>query len=76
MRPHCIDVPTPGLDDHAGFCERGEDPAVEKFIAQPCIEAFDEAILPRTAWRYAGGLGAHCGDPRLRRRSDKLGPFG
>lgn len=58
MRPHCVEVPTPGLDDHASLCEGIEDLAVEKFIAQSCIEGLDEAILPRTARRDVGGLGA------------------
>ena len=44
------------------------------FITQPCIEALDEAILPRTAWRDVGSLGAHCCDPLLYRCGDKLRP--
>lgn len=55
MRPHCIEVPTPGLDDHASLCERVEDLAVEKFIAQPCIEALVSASkasdLTADRWR-------------------------
>jgi hypothetical protein len=39
MRPYFVEVPTPGHDDHASFGERVEDLAVEKLIAQPCVEA-------------------------------------
>lgn len=74
MRAHGIEVPTPGLDDHASLCERVEDLTVEKLIAQPCIEALDEPTLPRTAWSDVGGLGADRGDPLLHRLSDKFGP--
>ena len=74
MGPHCVEVPTPGLDDHASLCERVEDLTVEKLIAQPCIEALDEPILPRTAWSDVRGLGADRGDPILHRRRNKLGP--
>ncbi len=39
MRPHCVEVPALGLDDHASLREGVEDLAIEKFIAQSCIEA-------------------------------------
>ena len=74
MRPRRVEVPTPALDDHASLSEGVEDLAIEKFIAQSCIEALDEAILPRTAWCDVGGLGAYRCDPLLHRRRDKFGP--
>ena len=74
MRADRIEVPTPGLDDHAGLSEGVEDLAVEEFIAQSCVEALDEAILPRTSRRDVSGLGAYRCDPLLHRLSDKLGP--
>jgi hypothetical protein len=39
-----IEVPMPGLDDLASLGEGVEDLAIEKFIAQPCIEALDELV--------------------------------
>ena len=74
MRPHRVEVTSPGLDDYASLREGVEDLSVEKFIAQPCIEALDEAILPRTTWCDVGGLGTHRGDPFLHRLRDKFGP--
>ena len=62
----------PAFDHDASLCERVENLAVEKFIAQSCIEALNEAILPRTAWRDVRGLCPHRGDPLLHRRRDEL----
>ena len=49
-------MPSPALDDDLGLAQRVEDLAVEKLVAQTCIEALDEAILPRTARRDVGGF--------------------
>ncbi len=65
----------PTLDHDARFRERVEDLAIEKFISQSCIEALDEAILPRTAWRDVRSLCPHRGDPFLHCRRDKFGPL-
>jgi hypothetical protein len=37
-------VTPPGLDDNLGFSQGVEDFAIQKLIAQPCVEAFDEAV--------------------------------
>jgi hypothetical protein len=46
MRPDSIVVSAPGLDDDPGFFQGVKDLAIQKLIAQPGIDALDEAILP------------------------------
>jgi len=53
VRAHRIEVPTPGLDDHASFGERVEDLAVEQFIAQV---GFAPERLKKIGLRYAEEL--------------------
>src|SRR5262249_44210862 len=72
MRPDSVVVPSPTLDDDLGFAQRIEDLAAEKLIAQARAEAFDKAVLPRTAGRDVSGLRADGGDPFLRRLGEEL----
>jgi hypothetical protein len=48
-------VPAPAFDHDLGFSERVEDFAIEQFVAQARIEAFDIAVLSRaTPAAHAG----------------------
>ena len=47
----------PALDDDLRLAQAVEDLAVEQLVAEPGVEALDEAVLPRAAWRDVGGLG-------------------
>src|SRR5438067_2298314 len=47
-------------DDDLGLAQCVEDLAVEKLVAQPPVEALDEAVLPRAA---RGDLSWHCSPP-------------
>ena len=62
MRPHSVEVPPPGPRDHASFCERIEDLAVEWVIALSRVEGLDEAILPGQL-DDVGGQRASCAGP-------------
>lgn len=73
VRPRGVEAPPPSFDNYASLREGVEDLAVEEFIPQSRVEALDEAILPWTALRDIGGLGADCCDPFLHRRRDKFG---
>src|SRR5215472_1318412 len=72
MRPDSIVVPSPTLDDDLGFAQRIEDLAVEKLVAQACIEALDKAVLPRAARGDVGGYCADGTDPLLHGFSEEL----
>src|ERR1700751_1557279 len=72
MRANHIVVLSPTLDDDFGFAQRVEDLAIEKLVAQPRVEALDEAVLPWAARRDVGGLCADCADPLLHRLGDEL----
>jgi hypothetical protein len=41
----------PAFDDDLSLAQRIEDLAVEKFVTQARIEAFDKAVLPRATRR-------------------------
>ena len=72
MRPDCIEVTPPTFDDDLGLAQRVEDFAIEQFIAQACVEAFDVAVFPWTAWLDIGGLCADRCDPLLHSLGHKL----
>ena len=72
MRPDGVVLAAPGFDQNLGLLQGVEDLAVEEFVPQPGIEAFDIAVLPGTARRDVGGLGTHRGDPRLHRLGDEF----
>jgi hypothetical protein len=44
-------LPGPAFDDDLSLAQRIEDLAVEKFVTQARIEAFDKAVLPRATRR-------------------------
>src|SRR6187549_318226 len=73
MRPDSVVVASPALDDDLRFTQRIEDLAIEEFIAQAGIEAFDEAVLPGTARCNIGGPCADGSDPVLHGLGDELG---
>src|SRR5262249_28815918 len=64
MRPDRTVMAPPAFDDDLNFSEGIEDLAVEQLIAQARVEAFDVAVLPRTAAL----------DPSLDGLGDELGP--
>ena len=47
-------VDPPVLDDHPGLVEVGEQVFVEALVAQPTVEALDEAVLHGLAGRDVG----------------------
>src|SRR5215470_9451122 len=69
MRPDRIVMTPPAFDDDLSFSVGVEDLAIEQLIAKSAVEAFDVAILPRTAGLDIGSLGADGGDTSL----DSLG---
>ena len=46
MRPDCVIVATPSLDQDFRFLQGIEDLTIETFIAQPGVETFDVTVLP------------------------------
>ena len=74
MRAHGIVMAPPALDDDLRLLQRVEDLAVEQFVPQAGVEALDVAVLPRTARRDVGRLGADRGDPLLHGLGDELRP--
>jgi hypothetical protein len=73
MRSDGVVVSAPALDNDLSLSERVEDLAIEQFIAQASIEAFDEAVLPGTARCNIGGPCADGSDPFLHGFGDELG---
>jgi hypothetical protein len=70
VRPDCVVVAPPALDDDLGLAESVEDFAVEQLVAKACVEALDVAVLPGAA--PLGGLGTGSRDPVLHRLGDEL----
>src|SRR4051812_39812249 len=73
MRAHLVVVPSPALDHDLGLAQAVEDLAIEQLVAEPGVEALDEAVLPGAAWGDVGGLGTHRRDPCLDRLGHELG---
>src|ERR687894_2362228 len=73
VRPDCIVVPAPTLDDDLGFLERIEDLAVEQLVAELRVKALDKAVLPWAAWGDIDGLCAYSRDPGLNPLGHELG---
>src|SRR5215831_4567218 len=65
-------VASPALDDDLGLAQTVEDLAVEQLVAKAGVEAFDVAVLPRTASLDVSGLGADSCDPFLHGLGDEL----
>ncbi len=74
MRPDCVVVPPPALDDDLRLPQCVEDFTVEQLVAQTRVEALDVAVLPEAARRDVGGLGADRGDPFLHGWVNELRP--
>ena len=51
MRPDGVVIVLPDRQGRAHVDERGEDGLVEQLVTQASVEAFDEGILLRFAWR-------------------------
>ena len=47
MRPHCVVVIPPPIDQDLGFTQRIEDLAIKQLVSEFTVEALDESILPR-----------------------------
>src|SRR3546814_1755626 len=72
VRPDCVVMSPPNLDQDPGLGERVEDLAIEQFIAQRPVEALAVSILP---WRSGGDverLHADLRPPFLHRRRDQF----
>jgi hypothetical protein len=65
-------MPAPAFDDDPGLGECVEDLAIEEFVTQSRIEAFDEAVLPWASGLDIGGPCADRGDPFLHGPGDEL----
>ena len=82
MRPLLVVIAPPGLQYGTGVRQRAEQRLVQQLVAQPAVEAFDEAVLLRLARRdvmpadagrirpaqdrVRGQLGAIVADDRVR----------
>src|SRR3954454_18275319 len=69
MRAHLVVVPAPALDHDLALAQAVEDLAIEQLVAEPGVEALDEAVLPGAAWGDVGGPGT----ARLDSSLDRLG---
>ena len=49
MRSECVVVDPPFFDDPSGLWQAGKEVLIEALVAQPAIEALDEAVLGRLA---------------------------
>ena len=72
MRPNCIVVTAPTLNDDLGFLQRVEYLAIEEFVTQAGIEALDVTVFPGAARFDVGRLRPDCADPVLHRLGDEL----
>ena len=75
MRPHPVVVPTPTLNHNLCLPQRVEHLTIEQLVTQPRIETLDIAVLPRTARRHVGRLGAERSDPPLTASAMNSGPL-
>src|SRR5215207_8060750 len=73
VRAHLIVVAPPALDHDLCLAQAVEDLAIEQLVAEPGIEALDEAVLPWAAGGDVGGLGPYRRDPFLHRLGHELG---
>ena len=72
MRSYPVVVPPPALNHNLCLPQRIERLAIEQFVTQPRIETLDIAVLPPTAGRDAGCLGAERSDPFLHSLGDEF----
>ncbi len=73
MRPDPVVVIAPPACDAPDLLEAVEDFAIEQFVAQGGIEAFDIAILPWAAGLDIEGRDAEPPEPVAHRMGDELG---
>ena len=59
MRPDRVVMSSPDFDQNLGLLQRVENLSIQKFISQTGVEAFNVAVLPRTAWRDISRLGTN-----------------
>ena len=72
MRPHCVVMPAPALNDDLSLTERVENLPVQQFVSEPGVEALDVSVLPRAARRDVSRLRSNSGDPVLHSFGDEL----
>ena len=72
MRSERIVIASPTFDHDPGFLQRIEDLSIQKLVSQTRVEAFNEAILPRTAWRDVGRSASNSSNPLLDSNGDEL----
>ena len=72
--PLPVVVDAPVLDDHAGFEQAVELPAVEEFVAEAAVERLDPCVLPRRAGIDEHARGVVESAPVRERVRDELGP--
>ena len=70
-----IVMPPPTLDDDLRLPERVENLPVQQLVSEAGVEALDVSVLPRTARRDIGRLGADRADPLPQGFGDELGPI-
>src|SRR3546814_6851445 len=79
VRTGAIIVFTPPTSDDAHLLQAVEDLAIEQFITQASVEAFDVAVLPGTARFDVKGGDAQPGEPFTHGIGDKfraiIGPY-
>lgn len=54
MAPALVVELPPAFDEHLSLGAAAESFSVQQFITQFAVEALDEPVLPRTAWRDEG----------------------
>lgn len=74
MRPDCVVVLTPLLDEDLRLFERAENFSVEEFISEFTVEAFIVPILPGTAGFDKERMHANPLEPFPQGYGDKLWP--
>ena len=75
VRPDSIVVESLLLDQDLGLSERAKYLTIEKFVAEPGIEALAVSILPRRYGLDVGGLGTDSSDPVPDFLGDEFGWF-
>ena len=63
MGPDGVVVASPLFDEDFDLVDGVENFAVEQFVAQAAVEAFDASVLPRASRRDERGLRTDGGDP-------------
>jgi len=73
VRPVCIILDPPSLDDRPGLCPVCEYLSVQTLVSHLAVEALDIRVLPRTSRLYVDRLAAEIGKPLLDCFGDELG---